>query len=67
MTECIGPLMLNKIIDNVTHSHFFSIRFDETADMSKSKQMAITLQYWDSENGKLREGFASMGDCYSDL
>lgn len=67
LIECIGRLTLQNIIDNVKRSEFYSIGFDETTDVAKSEQMAITLRYWDSENGTLREDLVSMVDCFAEL
>lgn len=61
--ECCKNFIIEKIINEVNESKFYSIIFDETTDISHVSQMSLILRY--VHNNIVKENFVAFIDCHS--
>lgn len=57
LIDICGELILQKILNSVKESRFFSILADETTDVGTIEQMSLSIRYWDITTKKIREDF----------
>jgi len=55
LISCCGQEVLGEILQQVSHSRYFSILFYETTDLSHTSQLSLTVRY--VYDGAVREDF----------
>ena len=67
--ELIGSMTMKQIIEKVKRSKFYAIGFDETMDISKSEQIALTFRYLDYSSGavQIKEDFITFINAFETL
>ena len=56
MIDCIASWIRQKLVDEVSKAHFFSILADETTDCSNKEQLTLVIRFADNQN-QIREEF----------
>ncbi|KAK2726603.1 hypothetical protein QYM36_007446 [Artemia franciscana] len=62
LIDIFGQLITEKIVDQVKSANLFTIRANETTDISRQEQMALGLKFVESETLQIRKEF--IGCCW---
>lgn len=64
LISILGDSILQKILEHVKKSQFYSIMFDETTEMSHTSQLVIVIRY--IKNNSVREDLIGFVDCHKE-